>query len=125
MATAVATCAMFRTCQVRFPAIALTDSVRSFHVPGDAGHVGLPAELPVGADLAGDPGHLGGELVQLVDHAVEHGRDLVDERVTGGRQARAEVAAAHRGQPREQLLKRRPVETRPLVFNVCHRLSRS
>src|SRR6185437_14482768 len=51
--------------------------------PGDAGHVRLPAELSLGADLTGDPGHFGGELVELVDHAVEHGRDLVDERITG------------------------------------------
>src|ERR1700687_1100034 len=32
-ATAVVTAAMFRTWPVRFPAIELTESVRSFHVP--------------------------------------------------------------------------------------------
>ena len=32
-ATAVVTSAMFRTCEVRLVAMALTESVRSFHVP--------------------------------------------------------------------------------------------
>jgi hypothetical protein len=103
--------------------MALTVSVR-FPGAGHPGHVGLAAQLPLGADLAGDPGHLGGELIELVDHAVEHGRDLVDQRVAGEREPRAEVAAAHRGESRKQLLKCRPVETRPLMVNVCHRLSR-
>ncbi len=51
---AVATSAMFRTWPVRFEAIELTESVRFFQVPGDAGHLGLAAELAFGADLAGD-----------------------------------------------------------------------
>src|SRR5204862_53271 len=38
---------------------------------GDAGHVGLTAEAPVGADLARHPRHLAGEAVELVDHGVE------------------------------------------------------
>ena len=38
-----------------------TLSVRSFHVAGHAADVGLPAELPFGADLAGHAGHLDGE----------------------------------------------------------------
>ena len=36
-ATAVVTSAMLRTCAVRLPAIALTESVRSFHVPATPG----------------------------------------------------------------------------------------
>ena len=36
-ATAVATSAMLRTCAVRFPAMKLTLSVRSFHVPATSG----------------------------------------------------------------------------------------
>src|SRR5262249_47318821 len=35
---------------------------------GDAGDLGLAAELALGADLAGDPADLAGEAVQLVDH---------------------------------------------------------
>ena len=49
---AVATSAMLRTCAVRLPAIELTESVRSFHVPATPGTCGLAAELAVGADLA-------------------------------------------------------------------------
>ena len=37
LATAVATWAMLRTCPVRLPAMALTDSVRSFQVPDTPG----------------------------------------------------------------------------------------
>ena len=54
LAMAVVTSAMLRTWPVRFEAIALTLSVRSFHVPATPGTCGLPAELPLGADLARD-----------------------------------------------------------------------
>ena len=50
---------MLRTWPVRLMAIELTLSVRSFHVPADAGHLGLAAELAFGADLARDARHLG------------------------------------------------------------------
>ena len=39
----------------------LTESVRSFHVPGGTRHLRLTAQLALDADLAGDPGHLGTE----------------------------------------------------------------
>ena len=45
---------------------------------GDAGHLGLAAELAVGADFAGDAGHLGGEGVELVDHRVDGLFELQD-----------------------------------------------
>ena len=45
-ATAVATWAMFRTCPVRLPAIAFTDSVRSFQVPDTPGTCAWPPSLP-------------------------------------------------------------------------------
>ena len=70
-ATAVMTRAMSRTWVVRFEAMKLTLSVRSFHVPDDALHLGLAAELALGADLAGDAGDLGGERRELVDHRVD------------------------------------------------------
>src|SRR5207253_1227074 len=38
---------------------------------GDAGDLGLTAELAFSADLAGDAGHFGGERVELVDHRVD------------------------------------------------------
>ena len=37
LAMAVATSAMFRTCAVRFDAMKLTESVKSFHVPATPG----------------------------------------------------------------------------------------
>ena len=56
---------MLRTWLVRFDAIGLTLSVRSFHVPATPRHDGLAAELAFGADLARDARHLGGERAQL------------------------------------------------------------
>src|SRR5207245_2141683 len=38
---------------------------------GDAGHLGLTAELALGADLAGHARHLGGEGAKLIDHRVD------------------------------------------------------
>ena len=45
-ATAVVTSAMLRTCAVRFPAMALTESVRSFQVPATPGTTAWPPSLP-------------------------------------------------------------------------------
>ena len=45
-ATAVVTSAMLRTCAVRLPAIELTLSVRSFHVPATPGTAACPPSLP-------------------------------------------------------------------------------
>jgi hypothetical protein len=52
-------------------AIRLTLSVSSFHDPGDAGHLGLRAELALDPHLAGDAGDLGAEAAELLDHAVD------------------------------------------------------
>ncbi len=57
-ATAVATSAMLRTWPVRFDAIELTLSVRFFQTPATPSHLGLAAELALGADLARDARHL-------------------------------------------------------------------
>ena len=56
----------------------LTLSVRSFHDAGDVAHLGLAAELPFRAHLAGDAGDLGGEAVELVDHRVDGVLQLED-----------------------------------------------
>ncbi len=45
-ATAVVTAAMFRTCAVRFDAIALTESVNTFQVPATPGTTAWPPSLP-------------------------------------------------------------------------------
>ena len=78
LATAVTTLTMPRTCLVRFDAMMLTLSVRSFHVPDDALHLGLPAELALGADFLRDARDLGGERVELIDHLVDDVLDLED-----------------------------------------------
>ena len=57
---------MLRTWSVRFAAIELTLSVEVLPGAGDARHLGLAAELALGADLAGDAGHLLGEAAQRV-----------------------------------------------------------
>ena len=61
LATAVVTSAMLRTWAVRFEAMQFTLSVRSLQVPATPFTSRLAAELPFGADLARDAGHLGGE----------------------------------------------------------------
>ena len=45
-ATAVVTWAMARTCPVRFPAIAFTESVRPFQLPATSGTSAWPPSLP-------------------------------------------------------------------------------
>src|SRR2546423_1841345 len=40
---------------------------------GDLAHLRLTAELAFGADLAGNPRHLGGEHAELLDHGVDDG----------------------------------------------------
>ena len=70
-ATAVVTSAMLRTCAVRLAPMVLTESVRSFHVPGHAGHYRLHAEPAFGADLARHAGDLRGERAELLDHRVD------------------------------------------------------
>ena len=78
LATAVVTSAMLRTWPVRLPAMQLTLSVRSFQAPATPLDLGLSAQLALGADLAGDAGHLGGEGVELVDHRVDGVLQLED-----------------------------------------------
>ena len=69
---------MLRTWPVRFDAIELTLSVRSFQVPATPGTSRLAAELAFGADLARDAGHFGGEAVELIDHRVDGVLQLED-----------------------------------------------
>ena len=64
-ATAVVTWAMARTCPVRLPAIALTESVR-FPGARDRGDFRLTAELALGAHLARHPGDLRGKHAELL-----------------------------------------------------------
>ena len=94
MATAVVTWAMLRTWSVRLRAMKLTLSVRSFQVPRHAGHLRLAAEDALGADLAGDAGHLVRERPELVDHRVDRVLELEDLALHVDGDLLAEVAVA-------------------------------
>ena len=63
---------------------------------GDAGHLGLAAELAFGADLAGHAGHFAGEAVQLIDHRVDGLFQLQDLAAHVDGDLLRQVAARHR-----------------------------
>ena len=63
---------------------------------GDARHLRLAAEQALGADLAGDAGHLGGERVELVDHRVDGVLQLEDLALDVDGDLARQVAAGHR-----------------------------
>ena len=64
---------------------------------GDAGHLGLAAELAFGADFARDARHFRGERVELVHHRVDGVLQLQDFAAHVDRDLAREVAARHRG----------------------------
>ncbi len=64
---------------------------------GDALHVGLAAEDPLGADLARDARHLGGERVELVDHRVDRVLQLRDLALDVDRDLLRQVAGGDGG----------------------------
>src|SRR5262249_40673777 len=64
---------------------------------GDVAHVGLAAELALGADLAGDARGIGGEGAQLVDHRVDGGRELEDLAFDVDGDLSGEIAVGDRG----------------------------
>ena len=64
---------------------------------GDAGHLGLTAELAFGADLARDARHFRGERVELVHHGVDGVFQLQDFAADVDRDLARQVAAGHRG----------------------------
>ena len=71
LATAVVTVAMLRTWEVRLARHRVDRVGEVFPRTGDAGNLGLAAELSFGADFARDAGDFGGEGVELVDHRVD------------------------------------------------------
>ncbi len=97
LATAVATSAMLRTWPVRFEAIELTLSVRSFQVPATSGHFRLAAELAFGADFARDAAHFRRERVELIDHRVDGVLQLEDFALHVDRDLAREVAVGDGG----------------------------
>ena len=78
----------------------LTLSVRSLHVPRDALDLRLAAEAALGADLARDARHLGGERAELVDHRVDRVLELEDLALDVDGDLLREVAVRDRGRDR-------------------------
>ena len=95
-ATAVVTSAMLRTCAVRFPAIAFTESVRSFHVPATPGTTACPPSFAVGAHFARHARHFRRERPQLIHHRVDGFLQLQNFAAHVHRDLAREVAAGHR-----------------------------
>ena len=74
------------------------DAVRQvFPGTGDVAHVGLAAELSLGADLAGHAGDFGGERPELVDHGVDGVLELEDLALDVDRDLLGEVAVGDGG----------------------------
>ena len=94
-ATAVVTSAILRTCAVRLVAIAFTESVRSFQVPGHAWHDRLPAQLAFGADFARHPRHFRRERAQLLHHRVDRFLELQNLAAHVHRDLLGQVAVRH------------------------------
>ena len=88
---------MARTWFVRLAASRLTLPVRSFQVPGRAGHVGLAAEPALDADLARHVGHLLGEGRERVGHVVDRLGQRRDLALGLDGQLLAQVAVGDRG----------------------------
>ena len=65
--------------------------------PADALHLRLAAELAVGADFPGHPGHFARERIQLVDHGVERALEGEDLAAHVHRDFLRQIAARHRG----------------------------
>ncbi len=97
LAMAVETSAMLRTWAVKLPAIELTAVRQILPGAGDARHLRLAAEPPVGADLACDARHLAGEGVELIHHRVDGVLELQDLAADIDRDLLREIAARDRG----------------------------
>ena len=96
-AIAVATSAMLRTCAVRFEAMKLTLSVRSFQVPATSGTSAWPPSLPSVPTSRATRVTSRGEGVELVHHGVDGVLQLEDFALHVHGDLARQVAARHRG----------------------------
>ena len=96
-AIAVATSAMLRTWAVRFDAMKLTLSVRSFQVPATPGTCAWPPSLPSVPTSRATRVTSRGEGVELVHHRVDGVLELEDLALHVDGDLARQVAARHRG----------------------------
>ena len=96
LVTAVATSAMARTWRGQVGGELVDVLGQRLPGAGGAGHLGLAAELPFDADLAGHRRHLVGEGGQRVDHAVDRVGQFGDFALGLDRQLSLQVAVGHR-----------------------------
>ena len=97
LAMAVATSAMLRTWAVRFDAMKLTLSVRSFQVPATPGTCAWPPSLPSVPTSRATRVTSDGEGVELVDHRVDGVLQLENFALHVHRDLARQVAARHGG----------------------------
>ena len=88
---------MLRTCVVRLLRHRVDAVGQVLPGAGHAAHVGLPAEPPLGADLARHARHFGGEGVELIDHRVDGFLQLQDLAADVDGDLLGEVAAGDGG----------------------------
>ncbi len=96
-ATAVVTSAMLRTWPVRFAAMALTLSVKSFHVPPTPATCAWPPSLPSVPTSRATRVTSEAKRVELVDHHVDGVLELEDFALHVDRDLLRQVAARHGG----------------------------
>ncbi len=77
--------------------MALTESVRSFHVPATPGTTACPPSFAVGADFARHARHFRRERAQLIHHRVDGFFQLKNFAAHVDRDLAGEVAAGHGG----------------------------
>ena len=97
LAMAVATSAMLRTCAVRFDAMKLTLSVRSFQVPATPGTCAWPPSLPSVPTSRATRVTSEAKRVELIDHRVDGVLQLEDFALHVDGDLAREVAARHGG----------------------------
>ena len=113
-ATAVVTSAMFRTWPVRFAAIELTLSVRSFHTPATPGTCAWPPSLPSVPTSRATRETSEAKPFSWPDHRVHHRAEA--QRLAAQRPA---VDFEHHGL-REVALRHRADDARHLVHRIHH-----
>ena len=95
LATAVVTSAMLRTCEVRLEAMALTESVKSFHVPATPRTSACPPSSPSVPTSRATRVTSEAKRVELIDHRVDRVLQLQNFAAHVDRDLLRQVAVGH------------------------------